>query len=198
MIKHRKIKCKFLDFSSSASQCVMPGKEKSAFLGFPQHIVFQIFLWKKYWKSFLLCHSVLWYEKWPLDRFCISFSLIQACAVMWSEFFSPSLLMHSADLRSVQSFPALNIRHKVSTRKVASTSIYEELDLVTLKHSYWFLFLFNKTYFHKRWKGDGAKIFSNGENSSWLTHQYWYWNGSVKQNMLCIVYSDTSEVGIAK
>lgn len=96
------------------------------------------------------------------------------------------------------SFPAVNVRHKISTRKAASTSIYEELDLLTLKHSYWFLFLFNKTYFHKRWKGDGAKFFSNGENGSWLTHQYWYWDGSVQQNMLYIVYSDASEAGIAK
>lgn len=141
---------------------------------------------KKMLKTFLVCHSILWYEKRPLDHFCISFSLVQACAVRWSEFFPFFINVFSWSQVCAVSFPAVNVRHKVSTRNVVSTSIYEELDLVTLKHSYWFLFLFNKTYFHKRWKGDGVKFFSNGENSSWLTHQCWYWDGSMKQNMLLV------------
>lgn len=119
------------------------------------------------------------------------------CQVVWI-FFSIFIDIFSWSQICAVSFSAVDVRHKVSTRKIASTSIYEEFNLITLKQSYWSLFLFNKTYFHKRWKGDRAKFFSNGEKSSWLTHQYWYWDGSIKQNMLYIVYSDTSEVGIAK
>lgn len=121
-----------------------------------QNILFFRYSFEKiYWKTFLVCHLIFWYEKMPLDHFCISFSLIQACAARWSEFFFSIFIdIFSWSQICAVSFSAVDARHKVSTRKIASTSIYEEFHLITLKQSYWSLFLFNKTYFHKRWKGE--------------------------------------------
>lgn len=124
-----------------------------------QNILFLRYSFEKILENLcsLSLNIVVWeMASWSFLHFFLTDSGL-CCQVVW--IFPPFFInIFSWSQICAVSFPAVNVRHEVSTGKVASTSIYEELNLVTLKHGYWFLFLFNKTYFHKRWKGDGGKF----------------------------------------